>query len=202
MARFDFASSTSPVLTLQSIPFVLYPTDGSLDTNDGLRILAILFSSTCGVTSMLQTFLVQVSTKTNSLSVMQAYNNRLVSYHTESVPSSHMFTLQYGVCRQRRSIQAAAVTSQLKECSITPLAGPACQLTDIWKPGPQDVTLLVCFTHWADLGSWELAQRLVEKLSDIQSKGALIEVPYTAIASENTAPVSLMLSSSACIHNW
>jgi hypothetical protein len=34
------------------------------------------------------------------------------------------------------------------------------------------LTLLVFFTHWADLGSWELAQRLVEKLPELETAGA------------------------------
>lgn len=76
--------------------------------------------------------------------------------------------------------KATAVTDQLQECSecsVTPLSGaPTCQFKDVWSPGPQDVSLLVFFTHWADLGSWELAQRLVEKFSEIQSQGALLGV--------------------------
>ena len=85
-------------------------------------------------------------------------------------------------CRKtRRTVQVAASPTELKDCAITPLdAKPVCQFNEVWSPGTQDVTLLIFFTHWADLGSWELAQRLVEVLPEIQAKG----VPFRTTAQD------------------
>lgn len=47
----------------------------------------------------------------------------------------------------------------------------ACSFGDAWQPTDNSVHLLVFFTHWADLGSLELAQRLVQKLPDLQAAG-------------------------------
>ena len=45
-------------------------------------------------------------------------------------------------------------------------------LTAIKDEVQADLTLIVFFTHWADLGSWELAQNLLKKLNGFESAGA------------------------------
>lgn len=52
------------------------------------------------------------------------------------------------------------------------LEGQPQTFSDLWSPSPDKLTLLLFFTHWADLGSWELAQRINKRWSDLAEAGA------------------------------
>lgn len=58
------------------------------------------------------------------------------------------------------------------DCSIVSVqSGSTCTFGDAWQPNDSSVSFLVFFTHWADLGSLELAQRLVEKIPELEAAG-------------------------------
>lgn len=60
----------------------------------------------------------------------------------------------------------------VSDCAIVSVhSGSTCTFGDAWQPNDSSLSLLVFFTHWADLGSLELAQRLVEKLPEFEAAG-------------------------------
>lgn len=65
-----------------------------------------------------------------------------------------------------------AELQNIQGCTVTSvLSNTPAEFGTLWSPVPGKLTLLVFFTHWADLGSWELAQRLVTKLPELQAAG-------------------------------
>jgi hypothetical protein len=63
-------------------------------------------------------------------------------------------------------------------------SGAVCTLSSIKAEVQSSLTLIVFFTHWADLGSWELAQKLARKLREFQDAG---EFCCTAVYSVQAA---------------
>lgn len=78
-------------------------------------------------------------------------------------------------CNTPAAAQAGSVTKldKLNNCMIEPVQdGMPRRFSAAWQPDESSVSLLVFFTHWADLGSLELAQRLVKKLPQLEAAGA------------------------------
>lgn len=60
----------------------------------------------------------------------------------------------------------------LQACTVLSLDGQPQTFSSLWSPTPNKLTLLIFFTHWADLGSWEFAQRLNKRRSMLEAAGA------------------------------
>eukprot|EP01025_Chloroclados_australasicus_P021791 TRINITY_DN22776_c0_g1_i3.p1 TRINITY_DN22776_c0_g1~~TRINITY_DN22776_c0_g1_i3.p1 ORF type:complete len:287 (-),score=19.22 TRINITY_DN22776_c0_g1_i3:177-968(-) len=70
---------------------------------------------------------------------------------------------------------AAAQLQALKNCDVQGVEDHAWKkVSSIWSPEFDGLNLLVFLTHWADLGSWELAQRLIENRADLEAAGVRI----------------------------
>ena len=53
--------------------------------------------------------------------------------------------------------------------------GQACTLESLRQEAAGTLTLLLFFTHWADLGSWELAQNIRKRADKLQTMGTHAE---------------------------
>eukprot|EP00892_Ulva_mutabilis_P005367 jgi/Ulvmu1/3201/UM015_0242.1 len=70
---------------------------------------------------------------------------------------------------------SSANVGNVMDCVVEPVqGGEPCKFEDAWQPTTTSISLLVFFTHWADLGSLELAQRLVEKLPQLETAGVAV----------------------------
>jgi len=66
----------------------------------------------------------------------------------------------------------------LQSCNVlTVLGGEPRAMSDLVSLSPERLTLLLFFTHWADLGSMELAQRLVARWDELAGAGCHLCLP-------------------------